>query len=116
MKRIEIGNLPHLEFSCSEAMNTLATNLSFCGENIKTVLLTSRYAYEGKSFVAMNLMRTMASLQKRVVLLDTDLRCSRMVADYQMRFPEGKPLGLAHYLAGMCDLEDIIYETNVTNA
>ena len=116
MRYIEIGNLPKLEFGVNEAMNTLATNLSFCGENIRTVLMTSRYANEGKSFVTVNLLRTLASLQKRVVLLDTDLRCSKLVANYQMRFPEGRQWGLAHYLAGMCELEDIIYETNVNNA
>lgn len=116
MRYIEIGNLPELEYNVSEAMNTLATNLSFCGDDIHTVLLTSRYANEGKSFVTMNLMRTLASLQKSVVLLDADLRCSKLVGSYQMRFPEGRQWGLAHYLAGMCQMEDIVYETNVENA
>ena len=88
MNRIEIGNLPKLKFAASEAMNTLATNLSYCGDHIKTVMMTSRYAYEGKSYVTMNLMRTLASLQKKVVLLDMDLRCSRLVSNYQMRFPD----------------------------
>lgn len=116
MKRLEIGHLPRLEFSCSEAMNTLATNLFYCGEDVRTIMLTSRYAYEGKSFVSMNLMRTLASLQKSVVLLDADLRRSKMMAQYQIHFGEGKHYGLAHYLAGMCELEDIVYETNVENA
>lgn len=115
MNRIEIRNLPKLKFAGNEAMNTLATNLSYCGDHIKTVMMTSRYAYEGKSYVAMNLMRTLAGLQKKVVLLDMDLRCSKMVSNYQMRFPDDHNRGLAHYLAGMCELEDIIYETNVEN-
>lgn len=114
MTYIEIGYLPKLEFACAEAMNTLATNLSYCGEDVRTILLTSRYAFEGKSFVALNLMRTIASLQKRVVLLDTDLRCSRMVSSHRMRFADGNN-GLAHYLAGMCEIEDIVYQTNVEN-
>ena len=115
MKRIEIGRLPKLNFVSNEAMNTLATNISYCGDNIRTILVTSRYAFEGKSYMAMNLMRTIASLQKRVVLLDTDLRCSRLVGNYMMRFPDKEYMGLAQYLAGMCEIEDIIYETNVDN-
>ena len=116
MNRIEIDNLPKLKFASSEALNTLATNLFYCGDHIKTIMMTSRYAYEGKSYVTMNLMCTLASLQKKVVLLDTDLRCSRMVSNYQMRFPDDHNRGLAHYLAGICELDDIIYETNVENA
>ena len=116
MNRIEIGMLPKLKFAASEAMNTLATNLSYCGDHIKTVMMTSRYAYEGKSYVTLNLLRTLASLQKKVVLLDMDLRCSKLVNNYQIRFPDEHNYGLAHYLAGMCELDDIIYETNVENA
>jgi len=113
VKYAEIGYLPKLEFSCTEGMNTLATNLSYCGDNIQTIMLTSRYAYEGKSFVVMNLMRTLASLQKRVVLLDADLRRSKMVSEYRISFQGEKNYGLAHYLANMCEMGDILYETNV---
>jgi len=115
MRHIEIGNLSKLKFASAEAMNTLATNLSYCGDDVKTIFLTSRYAFEGKSFVAMNLMRTIASLQKKVVLVDTDLRCSKLVSNFQIRFPDEKFFGLAHYLAGMCSLDEIVYETNVQN-
>ena len=116
MPCLEIGYMPHLDFSCNEALNTLATNLSYCGENVKTILITSRYAYEGKSFMCMNLMKTLASLQKRVVLLDVDLRRSRIMNQHQIQFQgEGQNYGLAHYLAGMCDVQDIIYETNYPN-
>ena len=116
MKRVDILRLPELEFAGNEAMNTLATNLFYCGDNIHTIMLTSRYAGEGKSFVAMNLLRTIASLQKRVVLVDTDLRRSRMVSRYRLRFDSKESHGLAHYLAGRCELNDIVYETNIPNA
>jgi len=116
MNHAKIRNLPKPDFTFAESLNTLATNLSYCGENVKTILMTSRYAYEGKSCIAMNLMRTIASLQKRVVLIDTDLRCSNLVSDYRIRFPGKLYNGLAHYLAGMCKIEDIVYQTNVDNA
>lgn len=115
MNKALISKLPELSFACKESMNTLATNLSYCGDDVHTVMVTSRYAGEGKSFVALNLMRTLASLQKKVVLLDTDLRRSRLVSNYRVRFQTENPNGLAQYLSGRCALEDIIYQTNVEN-
>lgn len=116
MAYLEIGFLPKLDFSCNEALNTLATNLSYCGDDVKTILVTSRYAYEGKSFLSMNLMRTLTTLQKRVALVDVDLRRSRIMSQHQIHFPDEKHYGLAHYLAGMCEMKDIVYQTNIENA
>lgn len=116
MNTLEFTRLPQLEFACQEAMNTLATNLFYCGDNVKTVMLTSRYADEGKSFTTLNLMRTLASLGKNVVLVDMDLRCSCIVSHYGIKFQTDQSKGLAHYLAGLCEIEDVVYQTNVTNA
>ena len=62
MNQLEISKFPTLEYAANEAFNTLSTSLFYCGTDIKTILITSRYAVEGKSFVSMNLMRTLASL------------------------------------------------------
>lgn len=43
MNQLSIGRFPELDYACGEAMNTLCTNLFYCGENIRSVLLTSRY-------------------------------------------------------------------------
>lgn len=116
MNQIEISRLPALEYAANEAFNTLSTNLFYCGTDIKTILITSRYASEGKTFTSMNLMRTLSSLNKRVVLLDTDLRRSGMIGQFRVRFDTSTPMGLAQYLAGMCQMKDILYETNIFNA
>lgn len=113
---LRINRFPELDFVSLEAMNSLCTNLSYCGKNLHRIMITSRYASEGKSYVSMNLMRTMARLGKTVVLVDTDLRASGIQARYQMHYKDGKRLGLAEYLSGHCDLMDIIYQTNVPNA
>ena len=109
MNQLEISKFPTLEYAANEAFNTLSTSLFYCGTDIKTILITSRYAVEGKSFVSMNLMRTLASLNKRVVLLDTDLRRSGIVGRFRIRFDTSAPMGLAQYLAGMCQVKDILY-------
>lgn len=114
MKRLEITNFPPLDYASEEAINTLATNLFFAGSDIRKVMITSCNSGEGKSFLSMNLMRTLAGLGKRVVLVDADLRKSCIASRYGVCFPDGK-IGLAHYLAGMNDINDILYVTNIPN-
>lgn len=116
MNRLEITHFPKLDYACNEAMNTLCTNLFYCGDNIRTVLVTSRHEQEGKSSVAINMMRTIASCGKRVVLVDADLRCSVLASRYKFSYSQLTNAGLAEYLAGMCTLEDVVYETNLPNA
>ena len=74
MNNLTIGRFPPLSYACGEAVNTLCTNLSFSGENLRKIMITSCHAAEGKSFLAMNIMRTMAKCGKRVALVDAD-RC-----------------------------------------
>ena len=57
MNNLTIGRFPALSYAGSEAINTLCTNLSFSGENVRKIMLTSCHASEGKSFVSMNVMR-----------------------------------------------------------
>ena len=79
-------------------------------------MFTSRYEQEGKSSIVMNVMRTMASFGKRVVLVDADLRRSELARRYRFQYGVEKPAGLAQYLAGMCPLEEATYATNLKNA
>ena len=116
MNEIKISKIPVPTYAVDEAMNRLATSLSFCGKDMKVIELTSRFAGEGKSYVSLNLMRTIANLGKRVVLIDADLRRSSLVQRYKMKFKQENSLGLAQYLAGMCSMEDIVYMTNIPNA
>lgn len=116
MNHLNITRFPALDYTCNEAINTLCTNLFYCGDNIRSVMVTSRYQHEGKSSITMNMMRTLASCGKRVALLDADLRCSDLARRYGFVFPEQGANGLAQYLAGMCSLDDAFYETNLPNA
>ena len=113
MNYLEITRFPTLDYACTEAMNTLCTNLSYCGADIRTILFTSRYEHEGKSSIAMNVMRTLAGYGKRVLLVDADLRCSSLARRYCFSFAGKDANGLAQYLAGMCELENAVYQTNL---
>ena len=112
---LEITNFPKLNFACHEAMNTLCTNLSYCGKNVRKIMITSRYAGEGKSYVSMNLLRTYSQLGRRTILIDTDLRASGIQSDYSLRYSTKTHYGLSEYLSDQCELRDVIYQTNLPN-
>ena len=117
MNKLTIGKLSPLSYSCAEAINTLCTNLSFSGEHTRKIMITSCHASEGKSFISMNVMRTMAKYGKSVVLVDADLRRSMIKTHYQLHFEEGSQrLGLAHLLAGRASEQDVIYQTDIPGA
>ncbi len=119
MVEMNIRRLGELEYQAAEAINTLCMNLSFAGGDIKKIMVTSCHPQEGKSFVTMNLLKAMAGLGMRVVLVDADIRASALRGTYgiEVDSTNGKKyLGLCGYLSGKCDIEDILGKTNIPNA
>lgn len=116
MHMLEITNFPELDYVSAEGMNSLVTNISYCGPDIRKIMVTSRYAGEGKSYVTMNLMRTLARLGRRVIVVDADLRASGIQSDYRLRGDSGQLYGLSEYLSGHCELDQALYQTNLPNA
>ncbi len=117
MRSLLIRDFPPLGFAAGEAVNMLCTNLSFSGEQVRKILFTSCRAEEGKSFLAMNILRTMAGLGRKAVLVDCDLRRSLIAQKYGLEFSEpDKSLGLTHLLAGMAEEDEVVYETNIPGA
>ena len=112
-KAIIHGNLT-LDYAGSEAINTVSSNLTFAGKNIKRIVVTSCEANDGKSFVAIQVAVNMAARGKKVILVDADLRLSVMNSVYDITL-SGAKQGLAHYLSGQCELDDVVYETNIPN-
>ena len=107
------GNLT-LDYAGNEAINTICSNLTFSGKNIKKIVITSCEPNDGKSFVAIQTAVNMARRGKRVLLMDADLRLSVLNAHYNIQLT-GNGFGLAHLLSGQCPLEEVIYETNIPN-
>ena len=115
MKQAKITKFPPLSYAGNEALNTLCTNLSFAGENVKKIMFTSCHAEEGKSFLSMNVMRTLAQRGKTVALVDADLRRSVINRNYGVQY-DGDGKGLSHYLAGMVEMDEVIYQTDIPGA
>lgn len=114
MKLLTVNRLPELQFDTQEAINQLRVNLGFTGADVKTIMITSSVPNEGKSFVSLNLWRSMAAVGKRVLLIDGDLRLSQMRTDFGFQTSESF-VGLPHVLSGQADLPDVVYRTNVPN-
>ena len=115
MNSLTFTRFEPLDYACTEALNTLCANLSFAGTGIKKIMVTSSQSSEGKSFLSMNMMRTLAELGKKVVMVDADLRRSMISSRFGIQIRD-KGHGLSHYLAGMCEMEDILYATNIERA
>ncbi|MBQ7336213.1 MAG: polysaccharide biosynthesis tyrosine autokinase [Clostridia bacterium] len=93
-----------------EAFNTLRANILFSGKDVKTILVTSCYAHEGKSLVSFDLCRNLAESGKSVLLVDADLRKSVMVSRHTK---ERGVYGLSQILSGQVDAQSAVYHTNV---
>ena len=83
----------------SEVFRTLRTNIQFMNtkKGLKAILVTSTSPAEGKTWVTANLAVTFAQANKRVLLVDCDLRKGRQ---YSMFGVTPVP-GMSNYLSGI---------------
>ena len=103
----------------SEIFRTLRTNIQFMNtkNKLKSLLVTSTIAGEGKSWVSSNLAATFAQAGKKVIILDADMRKGRQ---YRIFDVSPRP-GLSNYLSGVTendkevDLADYLQETEIEN-
>lgn len=106
-----------LDFASSEAYKLLRTKLqySFADEQTCRVFsVSSAMAGEGKSITAAKLSSSLAQLNKRVLLIDCDMRRPSLADKLSLnKFP-----GLSDHLTGFADLKDMIQTCSVkdTNA
>ena len=98
----------------SENIKSLRTNLQFTAidNNLKTVLVTSTTASEGKSFVSANLAISFAQTDRKVLLVDCDLRKGRVHRLFDIPNTDG----LSNLLTDDLDkMEHYIHHTGIAN-
>lgn len=106
--------LEKADYATREVFNSLRINLQFCGDDVKTILFTSCTPNEGKSTVTLELARSMGEDNKKIILIDADLRKSVLVGHYGIKSKE-QIYGLSHYLSGQKKEADIIHHTDINN-
>ena len=97
----------NVSFVATEAYKRLRTKLqfSFADDSASRVIgLSSALSGEGKSLTAVNLAYTMAQLNKRVIILDCDMRRPTLAEKMSLN----KKPGLSEYLTGQHELKDVI--------
>lgn len=100
------------DYQYEEAFKTLRTNIQFSGRGLKVIMMTSSVPNEGKSETSFSLAEALAQLDKKVLLIDADIRKSVFVSRYHL----GRSVdGLSQYLSGQRTLEEVLYKTNVKN-
>ena len=106
----------------SEIFRTLRTNIQFMDakKSSKSILITSTFAGEGKSWISSNLAVSFAQTGRKVLLIDADMRKGRQYTIFGI---SPRP-GLSNYLSGVNisdtqvaseNIMDYIQETEVEN-
>jgi tyrosine-protein kinase Etk/Wzc len=87
----------------SESVNSIRTNLSFLSDvpdqKGKLLVITSELSGEGKSFVTLNLATSLTKVGKKVLIVVSDLRRSKL----HRFFNNNNKIGLSSYLSGKVD-------------
>lgn len=96
--------------AAAESYRTLRTNIQYSSfdESLKTIVITSSIRGEGKTITAGNLALSLANDNKRVILLDCDLRNPSI----HKRFMISNKEGISEVIVGKAPLESVI--RNVT--
>ena len=114
MIKINLEKLEELDYARNEAFKSLRTNLSFCGADIKKILLTSCTPNEGKSTVSFYLAKALADDGKKVIFIDADLRKSVLIGRLGVKAEKNEKIkGLSHYLTKQASFDEVICETNI---
>ena len=97
---------PKAGFSANEAYKLLRTKLEYSivtDKNCRVIAVSSVTPGEGKSLSSINLACSLAQLNKRVLLMDCDMRKPSLAAKMSLQSAPG----LSDYLIGKMDFQDV---------
>jgi capsular exopolysaccharide synthesis family protein len=123
-----LGDIPHaksknklvvserVRSNVAESFRLLRTNINFMlsatDKGAKVIFVTSTLRGEGKTFISINLASTFALLNKRVLLIGSDIRMPKIATYLNIK----QEKGLSHFLMDRdLQLEDIIMHHEKSN-
>ncbi|HHU17210.1 MAG TPA: CpsD/CapB family tyrosine-protein kinase [Clostridiales bacterium] len=104
---------PSIKAPVTEAYKTLRTNIQYSNldNNLKVILVTSSTQSEGKTSTSSNLAISMAQSDKKVLLIDCDLRRSNVHKLFHILNVKG----LTNVLAENMDYHEILNSVGIPN-
>ncbi|MFN5318262.1 MAG: polysaccharide biosynthesis tyrosine autokinase [Bacteroidia bacterium] len=97
----------------AESLRSIRSNLDFLSqkEGSKIIAVTSTISGEGKTFVALNLAGIIAFSEKKVVILDLDMRKPKIHVGFGV--PNDK--GMSTILIGRNTIDECVYKSSLVN-
>lgn len=90
-ERRELLSFDDSKSPITECFRTLRTNLVFArnNKNLKNILVLSSFSSEGKSYVTANLAMSFAKTNKKVIIIDADMRKGRQHTIFDVKNKKG---------------------------
>ncbi len=95
----------------AESLRNIRTNINFINSKAKTIAISSSISGEGKTFVALNLAGILALSDKKVILIDLDLRKPKV----HLGIGKQNDAGMSNAIIGTVALDDVILHTEIEN-
>ena len=113
IKEVELINHFFPNLSIAEDYRTIRTSIQFshAGTPPKVITFSSSFPREGKSSTVSNLAVSFAQLNKKVLIVDGDLRRPRQHKIFKAR----NTMGLSNFLAGKITFEEAVQITAIKN-
>ena len=95
----------------AEQLRVLRANIQFLftQKEQKVIMVTSTVSGEGKTFISSNLATVFALTNKKVVLMELDLRKPKVMKGLDISATKG----FTQYVIGKCEIEDIIIPSGI---
>lgn len=111
-KELEVDSIESMPRTLAEGFRTIRTSLglSFAGRQHRTFVVTSAEQGDGKTLTAFNLALALARGEKRVLLMELDMRRPRLKRALTGKSGDSQRVGMSQVLVGAAELGDVLWQ------